>query len=67
MKRISANEIRIPLFVAGFIIASMIGGYFQFDAVITSLFSLISKNLFGLALFLIGLQMSLESLKTICP
>ena len=67
MKRISANEIRIPLFVAGFIIASMIGGYFQFDAVITSLFSLISKNLFGLALFLIGSQMSLESLKTICP
>ena len=67
MKRISANEIRIPLFVAGFIIASLIGGYFQFDGGVTSLFSLISKSLFGLALFLIGSQMSLESLKTICP
>ena len=67
MKRISANEIRIPLFVTGFIIASLIGGYFQFDGDVTSLFSLISKSLFGLALFLIGSQMSLESLKTICP
>ena len=67
MKRISANEIRIPLFVAGFIVASLIGGYFQFDGGVTSLFSLISKSLFGLALFLIGSQMSLESLKTICP
>ena len=67
MKRISANEIRIPLFVAGFIIVSLIGGYFQFDGGVTSLFSLISKSLFGLALFLIGSQMSLESLKTICP
>ncbi len=67
MKRISANEIRIPLFVIGFIIASLIGGYFQFDGDVTSLFSLISKSLFGLALFLIGSQMSLESLKTICP
>jgi uncharacterized integral membrane protein (TIGR00698 family) len=67
MKRISANEIRIPLFVAGFIIASVIGGYFQFDGEVTSLFLLISKSLFGLALFLIGSQMSLESLKTICP
>lgn len=67
MKRISANEIRVPLFVTGFIIASLIGGYFQFDGAVTSLFSLISKSLFGLALFLIGSQMSLESLKTICP
>ena len=67
MKRISANEIRIPLFVAGFIIASVIGGYSQFDGEVTSLFLLISKSLFGLALFLIGSQMSLESLKTICP
>ncbi len=67
MTRISANEIRIPLFVAGFIIASVIGGYFQFDGEVTSLFLLISKSLFGLALFLIGSQMSLESLKTICP
>ena len=67
MKRISANEIRIPLFVTGFIVASLIGGYFQFDGGVTSLFSLISKSLFGLALFLIGSQMSLESLKTICP
>jgi len=67
MKRISANEIRIPLFVAGFIIASVIGGYFQFDGEVTSLFSLISKSLFGLALFLIGSQMSLKSLKSICP
>ena len=67
MKRISTHEIRIPLFVAGFIIASVIGGYCQFDARITSLFSLISKSLFGLALFLIGSQMSLESLETICP
>ena len=67
MKRISANEIRIPLFVTGFIIASLIGGYFQFDGGVTSLFSLISKSLFGLALFLVGSQMSLESLKTICP
>ena len=67
MKRISANEIRIPLFVTGFIIASLIGGYLQFDGDVTSLFSLISKSLFGLALFLIGSQMSLESLKTICP
>lgn len=67
MKRISANEIRIPLFVTGFIVASLIGSYFQFDGGVTSLFSLISKSLFGLALFLIGSQMSLESLKTICP
>jgi uncharacterized integral membrane protein (TIGR00698 family) len=67
MKRISANEIRIPLFVTGFIIASLIGGYLQFDGDVTSVFSLISKSLFGLALFLIGSQMSLESLKTICP
>jgi uncharacterized integral membrane protein (TIGR00698 family) len=67
MKRIRANEIRIPLFVAGFIIASLIGGYLQFDGDVTSVFSLISKSLFGLALFLIGSQMSLESLKTICP
>ena len=67
MKRISANEIRIPVFVIGFIIASLIGGYFQFDGDVTSVFSLISKSLFGLALFLIGSQMSLESLKTICP
>ena len=67
MKRISANEIRIPLFVTGFIIASWIGGYFQFDGEVTSVFSLISKSLFGLALFLIGSQMSLASLKTICP
>ena len=67
MKRISANEIRIPLFVAGFIIASVIGGYFQFDGEVTSLFSLISKSLFCLALFLIGSQMSLKSLKSICP
>ena len=67
MKRISANEIRIPLFVTGFILASLIGGYFQFDGVVTNLFSLISKSLFGLALFLIGSQMSLESLKSICP
>ena len=67
MKRISANEIRVPLFVTGFIIASLIGGYSQFDGAVTSLFSLISKSLFGLALFLIGSQMSLESLKTICP
>ena len=67
MKRISATEIRIPLFVTGFIIASLIGGYLQFDGDVTSVFSLISKSLFGLALFLIGSQMSLESLKTICP
>ena len=67
MKRISANEIRIPLFVTGFIIASLIGGYLQFDGDVTSVFSLISKSLFGLALFLIGSQMSLASLKTICP
>ena len=67
MKRISANEIRIPVFVTGFIIASLIGGYLQFDGDVTSVFSLISKSLFGLALFLIGSQMSLESLKTICP
>ena len=67
MKRISADEIRIPLFVTGFIIASLIGGYLQFDGDVTSVFSLISKSLFGLALFLIGSQMSLESLKTICP
>ena len=67
MRRISANEIRIPLFVTGFIVASLIGSYFQFDGGVTSLFSLISKSLFGLALFLIGSQMSLESLKTICP
>jgi uncharacterized membrane protein YadS len=53
--------------VAGFIMASLIGGYFQFDGGVTSLFSLISKSLFGLALVLIGSQMSLESLKTICP
>ena len=67
MKRISANEIRIPLFVTGFIIASLIGGYLHFDGGVTSLFSLISKSLFGIALFLIGSQMSLEALKTICP
>ena len=67
MKRISANEIRIPLFVTGFIIASLIGGFLQFDGGVTSLFSLISKSLFGIALFLIGSQMSLEALKTICP
>ena len=67
MKRISANEIRIPLFVTGFIVASLIGGYLQFDGGVTSLFSLISKSLFGIALFLIGSQMSLEALKTICP
>ena len=67
MKRISANEIRIPVFVTGFIVASLIGGYLQFDGDVTSVFSLISKSLFCLALFLIGSQMSLESLKTICP
>ena len=67
MKRISANEIRIPVFVTGFIVASLIGGYLQFDGDVTSVFSLISKSLFGLALFLIGSQVSLESLKTICP
>lgn len=67
MKRVSANEIRIPLFVTAFIFASLAGGYLQFDAEATGYFSMISKSLFGLALFLIGSQMSLQSLKTICP
>ena len=67
MQRISANEIRIPLFVTGFVVASLVGGYLQLDAEVTGVFSMISKSLFGLALFLIGSQMSLKSLKTICP
>ncbi len=67
MKRITANEVRIPLFVTLFFVASVIGGYFQFESEITSGFSMVSKSLFALALFLIGSQMSLQSLKTICP
>ena len=67
MQRISANEIRIPLFVTGFVVASLVGGYLQLDAEVTGVFSMISKSLFGLALFLIGSQMSLKSLNTICP
>lgn len=67
MKRITANEIRVPLFVALFFVASLVGGYFQFESEITRGFSLVSKSLFALALFLIGSQMSLQSLKTICP
>ncbi|MAJ52496.1 MAG: hypothetical protein CBC39_00460 [Cellvibrionales bacterium TMED79] len=67
MKRVTANEVRVPLFVALFFIASLIGGYFQFESAVTSGFSMVSKSLFALALFLIGSQMSLESLRTICP
>ena len=67
MKRITANEVRVPLFVALFFVASVIGGYFQFDSEVTSGFSIVSKSLFALALFLIGSQMSLQSLRTICP
>lgn len=67
MRRVTANEVRIPLFVTLFFVASLIGGYFQFDSTITSGFSMVSKSLFALALFLIGSQMSLQSLKTICP
>jgi uncharacterized membrane protein YadS len=67
MKRVTANEVRVPLFVALFFIASLIGGYFQFESAVTGGFSMISKSLFALALFLIGSQMSLESLRTICP
>lgn len=67
MKRVGANEVRIPLFVTGFLIASLVGGYFQFDTGTTGIFSTSSKALFGLALFLIGSQMSLASLKAICP
>ena len=67
MKRITANEVRIPLFVTLFFVASVIGGYFQFESEVTSGFSMVSKSLFALALFLIGSQMSLQSLKTICP
>lgn len=67
MRRVTANEVRIPLFVTLFFVASLIGGYFQFDSTITSGFSMVSKSLFALALFLIGSQMSLQSLKAICP
>ena len=67
MKRITANEVRVPLFVTLFFVASVIGGYFQFESEVTSGFSMMSKSLFALALFLIGSQMSLQSLKTICP
>ena len=67
MKRITANEVRVPLFVTLFFVASVIGGYFQFESEVTSGFSMVSKSLFALALFLIGSQMSLQSLKTICP
>ena len=67
MRRVTANEVRIPLFVTLFFVASLIGGYFQFDSTITSGFSMMSKSLFALALFLIGSQMSLQSLKAICP
>jgi len=67
MRRVTANEVRIPLFVTLFFVASLIGGYFQFDSTISSGFSMVSKSLFALALFLIGSQMSLQSLKTICP
>ena len=67
MKRVTANHIRIPLFVMGFFIASLIGGYFQFDSAVTGAFSTISKSLFALALFLIGSQISLQVLRTICP
>ena len=67
MKRITANEVRVPLFVTLFFVASIIGGYFQFESEVTSGFSMVSKSLFALALFLIGSQMSLQSLKTICP
>lgn len=67
MKRITANEVRVPLFVTLFFVASVIGGYFQFESEITSGFSMVSKSLFALALFLIGSQMSLQSLKAICP
>lgn len=67
MKRISAHEVRVPLFVLGFIVASLAGGYFQFAPSTAAVFSMISKSLFCLALFLIGSQMSLQSLRTICP
>ncbi len=67
MKRITANEVRVPLFVSLFFVASILGGYFQFEREVTSGFSMVSKSLFALALFLIGSQMSLQSLKTICP
>ncbi len=67
MRRVTANEVRIPLFVTLFFVASLISGYFQFDSTITSGFSMVSKSLFALALFLIGSQMSLQSLKAICP
>lgn len=67
MQRVGANEVRIPLFVTGFVVASLVGGYLQLDAQVTGGFSMISKSLFGLALFLIGSQMSLRSLKAICP
>lgn len=67
MKQITANQVRIPRFVILFFIASLIGGYFQFDSAITGGFSVVSKSLFALALFLIGSQMTLQSLKTICP
>ena len=67
MKRITANEVRVPLFVTLFFVASIIGGYFQFESEVTSGFSMVSKSLFALALFLIGSQMSLQSLRTICP
>lgn len=67
MKRITANEVRVPLFVTLFFVASVVGGYFQFESEVTSGFSMVSKSLFALALFLIGSQMSLQSLKTICP
>lgn len=67
MKQVTANQVRIPRFVILFFIASLIGGYFQFDSAITGGFSVVSKSLFALALFLIGSQMTLQSLKTICP
>lgn len=67
MKQITANQVRVPRFVTLFFVASLIGGYFQFDSTVTGGFSIVSKSLFALALFLIGSQMSLQSLKTICP
>ena len=45
---ITANEVRVPLFVTLFFVASVVGGYFQFESEVTSGFSMVSKSLFAL-------------------
>ena len=65
LKTTQSKGLQVPPFVILFIIASVIAGFMQFDKSIVGYFTLSSKSLFCAALFLIGTQITWESLKSL--